>query len=249
MRNHRHLDDRTADRLLAAAVEAADAPPGFAGVAGLFGQATSDFELAHADPALLATMADEIVAAPQPIATRRKKTMPAQLLSAKVAAAAAAVVLSATGAAAATGTLPDAAQRAVADAVSHVGISIENPSDDHPTGTADNPTDADEHGDTVSGTARDTDATGAEKGAEISTTARGDHGQAPAATGAGDAPAPVDTPNGGGTGTPDGVSHDGASQAGTANAPADASDGSANADDTPADGAPYGADNHPSGRP
>lgn len=253
MRTNRRLDDRTADRLLAGAVEPADAPPGFAASAQLFGQAGA-FEPVDPDPAFLTVLADTAAATPHTVPTRRKKTMLAQLLSAKVAAAAATVVLSATGAAAATGTLPDAAQSAVADAVSHIGVNIENPSEDHPTGTTDNPTDADEHGDTVSGTARNTDSTGAEKGAEISTTARGDHVQAPAATGAEDNPGGVDTPNSGGTGTASTAS-EGASDAAGDHTPDQADAGSSNAEDTPAPedtpaaDAPYSRDSHPGGRP
>lgn len=248
MPSHRRLDDRTADRLLAGTVEPADAPPGLAGTAQLFGRAATEFSAADVDPVLISAMAEAIALAPIPAPSRRKPML-TQLLTAKVAAVAATVVLSATGAAAATGTLPDAAQSAVADAVAHVGVNIENPSEDHPTGTADNPTEADEHGDTVSGTARDTDSTGA----EISTTARGEHGQDPAATGAEDAPAPVDTPNAGGTGTA-GTASDRASDAGAEHAPAQATDGSANADatpaqDTPAADAPYDRDDNPSGRP
>lgn len=216
MRNRpRYPDDRTTDRLLAGMVDPADAPPGFVDIAHLLGRAADEFVPLDADAAFVTALAATIATHPT---TPRRKSMLTQLLTAKVAAAAAAVVLSATTAAAATGTLPDAAQGVAADAASHVGINIPNPSEDHPTGTADNPTTADEHGDTVSGTARDTDKTGADKGAEISTTARGDHGQAPDATGTDDNPAPVETPNTGGTGTADSASG-GASEAGTTHAP------------------------------
>lgn len=227
----RHPDDRTTDRLLAGVIDPADAPPGFAGTARLLGRAADEFVPVHADATLVAALAHAITANPT---TPRRKSMLTQLLTAKVAAAAAAVVLSATTAAAATGTLPEPAQGVAADAAAQVGINIPNPSEDHPTGTADNPTEADEHGDTVSGTARDTETTGADKGAEISTTARGEHGQAPATAGTEDAPAPVDTPNAGGTGTA-GTASDGVSDAGTANAPQQADDGSANASEHPTD--------------
>lgn len=226
----RYPDDRTTDRLLAGVVDPADAPPGFAGTARLLGRAASEFTPVDADAdfvsVLAATIATEQV-------TPRRKSMLSNVLTAKVAGVAAAIVLSATTAAAATGSLPDAAQTGAAKAAAHIGVNLPNPSEDHPTGTADNPATADEHGDTVSGTARTTDATGADKGAEISTIARGDHGQSPdtteatdgtengqdpAATGVDDNPAKVDTPNSGGTGTADTASN-GPSEAGTTHAP------------------------------
>lgn len=190
MRNHRHPDDHTADRLLAGVVDPSDAPPGFAASAYLFGRAAGGFAPVVPDSAIIAALADAIVTDPT---TPSRKPMRTKVLTAKVALAAAAVVLSATTAAAATGTLPDAAQGVAANAGAHVGLNIPDPDDvhgksaedhgkdgeDHPTGTADNPTTADEHGATVSGTAHDTDATGADKGAAISTVARGDHGNGP----------------------------------------------------------------------
>jgi len=224
--NPRYPDDRTIDRLLAGTVDPADAPPGFAGPARLLGQAADHLGPLDSDAAFVAALAAAV--ATNPLTPRRTSVL-TKLVTAKVAAAAALVVLSATTAAAATGSLPDAAQSAAANAASHVGVNLPNPSEDHPTGTADNPTTADDHGDTVSGTAHDTDATGADKGAEISTVARGDHGQAPdagdtedspdpAATGVEDNPAKVETPNPGGTATADAASG-GASEAGTTHAP------------------------------
>lgn len=221
----RYPDDRTTDRLLAGVVDTADAPPGFAGTAHLLGRAAGEFTPIGADADFVSVLATTI--ATPPVAPRRK-SMFAKLLTAKAAAAAAAVVLSATTAAAATGSLPEAAQTGAAKAADHLGINLPNPSEDHPTGTADNPTvAADGHGDDVSGTARDPEPTGADKGAAVSDEAKGDHGQSPdatddtedpAATGVDDNPAKVDTPNPGGTDTADGAS-DGASETGTTHAP------------------------------
>ena len=111
-----------------------------------------------------------------------------------------------------------------------------------PTGHADNPTDADEHGATVSDVARTTEATGRDKGAEVSDTARaghgpdatdddddeGDDGDTPGRPEGAGSQAPVVTPNGGGTGTA-GQASDGAGDAGTDRAPDQAGLGSANA--------------------
>jgi hypothetical protein len=118
------LDDATAERLLTGRLSPEDAPPGFAGLAGLVWAATGP-----ADPAELASESQVVSAAVaavhsassnRPI-TRRRTSMLAKLLSAKVAAVA---VTSAIGAAAAAGTLPNSAQNAVSSALSNIGISV-----------------------------------------------------------------------------------------------------------------------------
>ena len=78
-----------------------------------------------------------------------------QLLTAKVAAATAAVLLLGTGAAAATGSLPDAAQGAVARALSHVSVSVPEPND-HANGDSSGGSQPGDHG-----TATGPDANGA----------------------------------------------------------------------------------------
>ena len=133
---------------------------------------------------------------------------------------------------AAAGVLPDAAQDAVSNVFDRVGITIPS-SGDHPAIS----------GDEVSGIATTTDATGADKGAEVSSAASGgmsqagQHGSAGAGTdveGADVAPVPV--PNEGGTGTADTAS-DGASEVGTSSADEDSaghsSSGSENASVAP----------------
>lgn len=173
-------------------------------------------------------------------------------------AAFAAVALSATAAAAATGNLPDAAQAGLANAASHAGISLPNPHSGHSnksgrgdetridaprdkTPAGDNAQNG--HGKDVSKIARNTDATGRDKGQEISTVARDGHDTTPPAASSDGGPedtlAPVSTPNPGGTGTADNVSNDGASTNGTAHAPDAASNGSLNAGEHPT------PDNHP----
>ncbi len=79
----------------------------------------------------VATIVAAIVAAPISLETARRRRMLPQLLTAKAAAAAAVVLLAGTGAAAATGSLPDAAQSRVADALAKVDVSIPKPGGDH----------------------------------------------------------------------------------------------------------------------
>lgn len=78
----------------------------------------------------VATIVAAIAAAPISLDTARRRRMLPQLLTAKAAAAAAVVLLAGTGAAAATGSLPDAAQSRVADALAKVDVSIPKPDGD-----------------------------------------------------------------------------------------------------------------------
>jgi hypothetical protein len=180
-----------------------------------------------------------------------------RFLTAKGLAALGVVALGATGAAAATGSLPDAAQDGLANAGSHVGITLPASHDNHPTkdnhpggppegvppttGAPTPSTGAPEsnHGAEVSDVARNTDATGREKGEAVSTVARGDHGPSgdsedaeavgPETPTTG---APVTTPNPGGIATGSGASGD-ANSTGTEHAAPQASAGSGNAGDHP----------------
>ena len=79
----------------------------------------------------VAAIVAAIAAAPISLETARRRRMLPQLLTAKAAAAAAVVLLAGTGAAAATGSLPDVAQRHVADALAKVDVSIPKPGGDH----------------------------------------------------------------------------------------------------------------------
>jgi hypothetical protein len=258
MRTHRlPLDDATADRLAAGELHPHDAPPGYAGVARLLTDAPLGPAGTEIGAELLGAMVRAIDSRPTNVRTR---PVLSKLLTAKVATAVAAVAFATTGAAAAaTGNLPDPAQDAVSDAVSHVGLELPTGSEDHPTGPADNPTDADDHGATVSEVARTTEATGAEKGAAVSEAARAGHGP----DGADDddestdddatevaepgSQAPVVTPNPGGTGTASDASG-GRSDVGTSRAPAQAAAGSANAAGGPAVDHPTADENPGSGR-
>ncbi len=210
---HRRIDSDLAEDLLSGRASAGDLPAGAAVVASLLDELTRH-DVNDPAPALVTAMAAtarntfEHAALPT-----RRHPMIAKVLTAKVAAVAAVLAFTATGAATATGTLPDAAQDGISKAASHVGINLpESANDRAREATEDRGPDSDvgpadgNHGTDVSGVATETDATGADKGAEISTTARDGHGQAPggsadtpAATGTDDNPAPVDTPNPGGT--------------------------------------------------
>ena len=179
--------------------------------------------------------------------------MLARALTVKALATLGVLTLGAAGAAAATGSLPAAAQDGLAKAASHVGVTLPASHDSHPTKDShpgqpetppSAPTTVANHGTDVSGTARTTDATGADKGAAVSAVARGDHGRTPPTTGGapeGDAAenatvpttgAPVPTPNAGGMGTGSTAS-DGANATGADHAAPQAADGSANAGDHP----------------
>lgn len=213
------LDDGTADRLLAGLVEPDDAPPGYAEVARVVraaGAPAAAGELAREREAVFAAAAAAVRARPSGsvLRTPRRSKVRPKLYRAKVAGLVVAGTLAGTTGLAAAGALPDPAQDVASDVLARVGITVPA-GDDHPAGT----------GSDVSETATTTDATGVDKGAEISTAASGGMSQA-GEQGAGQASAgaaPVDTPNDGGTGTADQAS-DGASEAGT-NTADESSDG------------------------
>jgi hypothetical protein len=128
--NTRPLDEDSASRLLQGLVHPDDAPPGYGAVAGLLSSA-AQLPLAQIDEDAAATTVSamvEVIRTAGPIPqTSRRKSMIGKLLAGKALAALAVVGLTATGAAAATGSLPDPVQGAVAGAVSHVGVDIPHP--------------------------------------------------------------------------------------------------------------------------
>jgi hypothetical protein len=155
-------------------------------------------------------------------------------------------------AAAATGSLPSQAQDGLANAASHVGITLPASHDNHPTKdhhpgngngntgpSASAPTSTpSNHGTDVSQVARSTDTTGRAHGAAVAAVARGDHGKTPPTTNSSAAPdepttgPPVSTPNAGGIGTGSTASG-GANSTGASHAAPPASAGSGNAGDHP----------------
>jgi hypothetical protein len=206
------LDEDTLDRLLAGGVDPDDAPPGYSEVARVLQAVVTegDHELVH--EAAHVALAMELVKQPSPASTPsdgRSRKM-SRIHRMKVGGLVVVGALVGSTGLAAAGVLPDAAQDAVSNVFNRVGITIPA-SDDHPAAS----------GAEVSGIATTTDATGVDKGAEISSAASGgmsqagQHGSAAAATGAEHADAaPVPTPNEGGTGTA-GVASDGVSEVGT----------------------------------
>jgi hypothetical protein len=184
-------------------------------ITALRAPATSD-ELVGESAAVAAFMAADApadVRAARPVLARRHRL--------RLAVAAAVGGLSLTTGLAAAGALPGAAQQVASDTLSHVGIDVPNPNDhagDHPGSRGQSGEDhgkataeANEHGpDTtthgaeVSNTAKTTDATGADKGAEISTVASDGRSQAGADEHGkpADAGKPAETPA-----TPDAASH------------------------------------------
>jgi hypothetical protein len=130
------LDDRTAQRLLAGRLDRAETPPEYAGVAELLGAAAAPpapDELAGEDAALAAFRS---AMAPTPMRASRSRPRRPRRVSLKLAAAVVIVVLSLAGAAgAATGTLPDPAQRVVHKVLGVAGV----PGPDHSKTTERNP--------------------------------------------------------------------------------------------------------------
>ena len=240
MARHRHpTDPGTAERLVAGRLDPDDTPPGYRRVASLLGTAgMAPGPRGTAEATDIAAMAAAIreVNTTTPNSPRRKTPMLPHIAVAKALAVLTAFALPATAAAAATGHLPSAVQEKVANAVDHVGFNI--PGGDH----ADETGDANTKGADISDTARTTDATGVEKGQEISDKASGEHSRAGDDHSAPESnPAGVETPSGGGLGTAGGD----ANSTGADHAPDAADDGSANAGDHPTAGEHPTADDHP----
>jgi hypothetical protein len=225
------LDKGTLDRLLSGGVDPDDAPPGYSEVTRVLQAVVTEGdhdELVH--EATHVALAMELLKQRSPASTPsdgRSRKM-SRIHRMKVGGLVVIGALVGSTGLAAAGVLPDAAQDAVSNVFDRVGITI--------PASGDNPAIS---GDEVSGIATTTDATGVEKGAEISSAASdgmsqaGQHGSAEARTGVEGADvAAVPVPNEGGTGTADTAS-DGASDVGTDTADVDSaghsSSGSGNA--------------------
>ncbi|HET9691613.1 MAG TPA: hypothetical protein VFP61_10700 [Acidimicrobiales bacterium] len=133
------LDPFTEERLLRGHLTAADAPPGWAGVADVLACAAAPGQVhGPSGEAVVAAVLDAMASAPSP--TGRPRRMISKLRSAKVAVASAAVLIAAGGAAAAagaTGNLPSFGEATVHLASS--GSSAPS-SSDGPTTNAKSPT-------------------------------------------------------------------------------------------------------------
>lgn len=226
------LDQDTAERLLAGAIQPDDAPPGFGQVVRVVHRLRGPAAVHElTDERVAVAVAIRVLNDPFPAhATNRRWRMGSKLSRAKIAGLVVAGAMIGTTGMAAANVLPDVAQNAVSNALSHVGITVPHTtvdatSVDRPAAT----------GEQISQIATTTDATGVDKGAEISTAASGGLSQAgvkgsnTSGSAAADtaSSAPVDTPNTGGTGTADQASGD-ADQTGSSTAD-QASDGHADA--------------------
>jgi hypothetical protein len=222
------LDSDTADRLLAGLVAPEDAPPGYGRVVQLLEAASAEAsseELAR-EPETVAAMAAALRSPVHRNATlSRRSFMPFALSRPRLTAAVLAAAFAASVGMASAGSLPGAAQDVASEMLAKIGIAVPGANDNagtHP-GVRGNsvsvpsaPADAGKGAD-ISELATTTDLTGVEKGAAISTAASGGKSQAGQHGSASGAGAPVETPNGGGTGTADTASG-GKSSTGTATA-------------------------------
>ena len=135
------LDEGTAERLLTGGLDPADAPPAYmrtAMVLEAIAAPPSSDELAD-EAAAVATLAAVARSSPHR-AARRRPTVFTKVLSAKMAAAAAIAALSVAGVAgAATGTLPDPAQRVAHQVLGAAGVPApdDHASDTHGSSQAD----------------------------------------------------------------------------------------------------------------
>jgi len=198
------LDTDTLDRMLAGGIHPDDAPPGYSEVAGVLlavAEAGHHDELVHeAEHVALAMELVEQRSPASPSSERRSSRRSRKLSSrshrGKIGALIVVGAMVGSTGLAAAGVLPDAAQDAVIHILNTVGITV--PGSDHPASS----------GEELSGIATTTDATGVDKGAEISSVASGGRSQAGQHGSAGTAHEGLGTPSGngphrGGTGSGD----------------------------------------------
>jgi hypothetical protein len=210
------LDEHTAEWLVSGSLPAADAPPEYRRVAAALGSlAVGVTDADHADEYSAVAMMAHEVASPAPRSPRRSPVC-TKFRSAKVAAATLVGGLSLVTGLAMAGALPGAAQDVASNMLDKVGVSTPSPngnagdhpdtrgnSADHPSSDVPSSQPSDPgRGAEISNLATTTNATGVDKGAEISSTASNGTSQAGQNTGT----PPVDTPNSGGTGTADSAS-------------------------------------------
>ena len=201
------LDLDTADRLLAGTVAPEDAPPGYANVARLLESAGAEptAEELSRETEVVAMVAAAVRSSSSihSVSSPRRFFMPFALSRPRMTAAFVAVTLACTAGLASAGSLPGAAQDVASAMLAKVGISVPGPNEHAGTHPSVRGSSGDASSDVATGSeigelATTTDLTGVEKGAAISSAASDGKGQAGQH---GSASAPVDTPNGGGTGT------------------------------------------------
>jgi hypothetical protein len=170
------LDETTVDLLLDGSLAPDDAPPGYADVAGMVRALSlppTAAELALQVVAVEATLT-ELALRPAPrgskapvAASGRKWALRSRFFKTKVASLVLIGTLVGTTGLAVAGVLPAPLQDAASSVLATVGISVPT-SDSHPASS----------GEDISKIATTTDATGVDKGAEISTTASGGQSKA-----------------------------------------------------------------------
>jgi hypothetical protein len=208
------LNEHTAEWLVSGSLPAADAPPEYRRVAAALGAlavGVTDADVAGEHRAV--TMITHTVVSPSRSRSPRRSPVLTKPRSAKVVAATLVGGLSLVTGLAMAGALPGAAQDVASTMLNKVGVSTPSPDShagDHPntrgksaehTGPdvpTSQPSDPGK-GAEISNLATTTDATGVDKGAEISSVASNGKSQAGQNTGT----PPVNTPNSGGTGTAD----------------------------------------------
>lgn len=191
------LDHATADRLLSGQVAPDDAPPGFAGVALLVrtlaapptsGELVRETDAIALASAILRSRANSFAPPPPSRTVLNGHLVRPRFFRTKIAALVVVGALIGTSGLAVAGVLPDPAQDVAATVLSTVGIRVptsdDDPADrpaDEPAAQVDGPADAEEHpastGSEISEIATTTDATGVEKGAQISDEASGGKAQ------------------------------------------------------------------------
>jgi hypothetical protein len=211
------IDIETADRILGGAVAPADAPPGYSRVAALVAEVESSGEEVMSAEAFVAVLAQTVRSSPRQNPKSRRGSFVPRI---RFAVALAGALLVGTTGLALAGSLPGAAQDIASEMLAKVGVTVPGPnsnagdhpktrgsSSDHPVVT---PTSSGK-GAEISDLAT-SDLTGLEKGAAVSAAAS--DGKSKAGQ---EHPAPVETPNTGGTGAVDTASG-GASSAGASKA-------------------------------
>jgi hypothetical protein len=167
------LDRDTMDRLLNGAVDPDDSPPGYGQIAGILRAATAGAtpeELAG-ERGAVAMIAAAARSHPLPPArsTQRRSRMHPVRRKVGIAALVLSGAFGATTGLAAAGTLPGAAQAVAHDVLAKIGISVPDTNQSQPDTTK---------GSQISDIARNTSATGVDKGAEVSTAASNGKGSA-----------------------------------------------------------------------
>ena len=243
------LDLDTADRLLAGTVAPEDAPPGYANVARLLESAAAEptaDELSRETEVVAMVAAAVRSSSSIHSVSSRRSFMPFALSRPRITAAFVAVALACTAGLASAGSLPGAAQDIASAMLAKVGISVPGPNEHSGTHPSVRGSSSDASSDAATGSeigelATTTDLTSVDKGAAISGAASDGKSQAGQHGSASGGSAPVDTPNGGGTGTADTASG-GKSSQGTSTADA-ASGGASSAGLGNASGGEEPADN------